>query len=677
MKKHTTKALITSLLSMLLCVSMLIGSTFAWFTDTATTGVNTIVSGNLDVDLVDAEGNTLVGKTLDFVKAEGHEDEEILWEPGCTYALPEIFVKNNGNLALKYEIIITGVDGDAKLNEAIEWTFEGIDNGQLLKGETSSKIVIKGHMKEEAGNEYKGLTMDGISITVVATQLAAEFDSFNNTYDENATYYRTDADGKIIIDSAAGLMTWARDVNAKKDGVFGKDVEITENIDLTGFAWNPVNLWAPEDGLDFTINGNGKTITGMTIAPDDTTQTGFIAQKTGKLTIKDLTFANAVIENCKSLTGVVIGYNYGDTTLNNVDVVGASVKGRPNLADIRIGGLIGFVPSDAAGVITIDANCEVKDSDFYGYHNVAGLVGSLHIASGFDIQGKVTGCTFTLCTTSASATKYTNALYVDAGFTRPYTLDQGNNEFFFAVKAEDQAALNEALTKEDVKVVNLPAGEYTLLGKNDNSPNMVGKEITFTGTKDTVMDLTGIVGATWHTQDTDAVIIFDGVTVKWGEDNEGYQGFTNAEKVVYNNCTIYGTQFMGGDADFIDCVFEAENTAEKGYAVYGRGAGTLTFTDCTFNTDGRALMLFQDQTTEVKVVMTNCTFKDNGNYDSKFKAVVETGDGSNKTSKFDITLTNCTAEGFEANNSTSSLWGNKDNIPADRLTVTIDGVKVY
>ena len=80
---------------------------------------------------------------------------------------------------------------------------------------------------------------------------------------------------------------------------------------------------------------------------------------------------------------------------------------------------------------------------------------------------------------------------------------------------------------------------------------------------------------------------------------------------------------------------------------------------------------------EVKVVMTDCTFNDNGNYSSKNKAVVETGDGQYKTSKFDITLTNCTATGFEANNSTSNLWGNKDSIPTDRLNVVIDGVDVY
>ncbi len=194
MTKNTTKrALFASVISLLLCVSMLVGTTFAWFTDTATTGVNQIQSGKLKVDLVDKDGNSLEGKTLDFVKAPGAEDEEILWEPGCTYNLPEIFVKNNGNLALKYQIVITGINGDAKLNEAIEWTIQ-LDGADLATsyslgaGETSKALTISGHMKEEAGNEYQGLTIDGISITVVATQDTVENDSFNNLYDENADY---------------------------------------------------------------------------------------------------------------------------------------------------------------------------------------------------------------------------------------------------------------------------------------------------------------------------------------------------------------------------------------------------------------------------------------------------------------------------------------------------------
>ena len=186
--KSTKSALLMSFTSLLLCFAMLIGCTFAWFTDTATANVCKIQSGKLDVDLVDAGGNSVVGSDLQFKKAAGAPSTEaVLWEPGCTYELPAVKVKNNGNLALKYTIQITGVTGSAKLLEAIEFTTaSGSMTGTLLPGATSDPITIKGHMKEDAGNEYQGLTLDGIAITVYATQMEHEFDSYNNNYDANA-----------------------------------------------------------------------------------------------------------------------------------------------------------------------------------------------------------------------------------------------------------------------------------------------------------------------------------------------------------------------------------------------------------------------------------------------------------------------------------------------------------
>ena len=169
--KRTKRAFFASIMSMILCASMLIGTTFAWFTDTASTGVNTIQAGTLDVELVDAEGNSLEGQSLEFIKAAGGENQDILWEPGCTYNLPDVFVQNNGNLKLKYTIVISGINGDAKLNEAIEWTISGTEDGTLDPQNKSGAIKISGHMKEDAGNEYQGLTIDSIAITVYATQV--------------------------------------------------------------------------------------------------------------------------------------------------------------------------------------------------------------------------------------------------------------------------------------------------------------------------------------------------------------------------------------------------------------------------------------------------------------------------------------------------------------------------
>ena len=211
MKKFSSKrALLLSVLSMVICVSMLIGSTFAWFTDSATANVNTIQAGNLDVELQikNAEGNWVSAEnaTLDFVKATGAPaGEKTLWEPGCTYQLPELRIVNKGNLALKYQLVITGATGDTMLLDVIKFkatvTPENgatvtsdnaygttlISDGELLAGKYAT-LNISAHMDETAGNEYRGKSVSGIAIKVVATQLAHEFDSNGNDYDADASY---------------------------------------------------------------------------------------------------------------------------------------------------------------------------------------------------------------------------------------------------------------------------------------------------------------------------------------------------------------------------------------------------------------------------------------------------------------------------------------------------------
>ena len=201
-RKSTKRALLGSVVAMVLCLAMLVGATFAWFTDTASTGVNKIQAGNLDVQLQyatawDENGNATSwadaqGRQLEFKKAAGAENETILWEPGCTYELPELRVVNKGNLALKYKVAITGINGSAKLNDVIDWTINDADINltemQLKAGEEGAAFTIKGHMQESAGNDYMNESIDGVAITVVATQNTVESDSFNNTYDANATY---------------------------------------------------------------------------------------------------------------------------------------------------------------------------------------------------------------------------------------------------------------------------------------------------------------------------------------------------------------------------------------------------------------------------------------------------------------------------------------------------------
>ena len=241
------RSLLVSAIALTLTAALLIGSTFAWFTSTASTGVNKIQAGNLDVDLEMSTDGTnwesAEGKTLTFKTKDNRAADQILWEPGCTYELPQLRVVNNGNLALKYKIQITGIQGDAKLNEVIDWTINdaaiNLAEGHLTAGQTGDAFTIKGHMKEKAGNEYQGLSIDGIGITVCATQDTVENDSFNNTYDKDAEY-------PISVTTGDELQAIVSNATAPVNIVLAND--ITTN-----------NFVIPAD-KDVTLDLNGRTV---------------------------------------------------------------------------------------------------------------------------------------------------------------------------------------------------------------------------------------------------------------------------------------------------------------------------------------------------------------------------------------------------------------------------------
>ena len=269
----TKKALRGSLFALFLCIILLIGTTFAWFTDTASTGVNKIQSGNLDVGLQmqvnDDKWVSAEGETLTFKAKDGRAAEDILWEPGCTYELPKLRVVNNGNLALKYKIKITGIQGSEKLNEVIDWTINDqpidLNEQHLLANKAGEAFTIKGHMQESAGNEYQGLSIDGISITVYATQLNSENDSFGPDYDKDATYPAASAselgsalnEGKIVALSKDITSNDTIVVNNKTATLDanGKTVDNAKDIwDETTGNWSLVSA---RNKANLTITGNG------------------------------------------------------------------------------------------------------------------------------------------------------------------------------------------------------------------------------------------------------------------------------------------------------------------------------------------------------------------------------------------------------------------------------------
>ncbi len=395
--KSTKRALLASLLALVVSISMLIGSTFAWFTDKVSTSVNTIQAGTLDVDLemkdengewVDAEGKTLNWVTTDEV-------ENVLWEPGCTYKLPELRVKNNGDLALKYQIVITGLTGDAELLEVITFTYNGMpDEGVyhlLAAGEDSGAFVIEGHMDEAAGNKYMGKKIENIAITLYATQLNSEADSYGPDYDEDAVYAdewdgtadfalfglprnasaeeisNVELDDNVyIITTSEELAAFAKLVDAGNT-FEGKTVKLNNDIDLfvkdkngEAVPFDPIGSYRKEVPFKGIFDGQGHAIKNLsqnTWALDNGYSYGDLGLGlfgyVEDATIQNLNMDGANISGESAIVGIVAAAAYGDCTFENITVTNS--KG----ADYQYyaGGVVGWASGTHSYI-----NCDVDAS---------------------------------------------------------------------------------------------------------------------------------------------------------------------------------------------------------------------------------------------------------------------------------------------------------------------------
>ena len=312
-RRATKRALLTSITALVMCVVMLAGTTFAWFTDTASTNVNKIQAGKLDValEMYDTTQNSWVnaeGETLNWVKDTAGSGQATLWEPGAEYKLPELKVVNNGNLALKYEIAITGaVDADGndnldsmkllnvlKFSSVVDSTTEEnaygktIATGTLYTKDAEQIIQLSAKMDENAGNGYMNMALSNITVTVKATQASYEYDSNGYQYDKDAQYPITSfADLKAAVE-------WNGKYNVTEDlkpdasliiknvvtlNATGKTITNTQDIYNAGtYDWSMISVRGWTGNL---------TITGGTFAAKENDCFVMDVRDGGYLTIED------------------------------------------------------------------------------------------------------------------------------------------------------------------------------------------------------------------------------------------------------------------------------------------------------------------------------------------------------------------------------------------------------
>ena len=266
--KVTKKALASSLLALMLCVSMLLGTTYAWFTDSVVSGGNIIKSGTLDVEMWYADGTKAVpteyeGEGAWTDASTGAIFNYDLWEPGYT-EVRHIQIKNVGTLALKYKVQIVAngtvsdladvidvyyMDPAEKIDDraalatktpmgTLSQALAGMDataSGNLKAGDADT-ITIALKMQESAGNDYQNKSIGAdFSIQLIATQYTYEEDSFNDQYDVNApkTEVATAAELQKVLNEG-GYAVLTADITAENNKRFDIPEDTYAVLDLNG-----------------------------------------------------------------------------------------------------------------------------------------------------------------------------------------------------------------------------------------------------------------------------------------------------------------------------------------------------------------------------------------------------------------------------------------------------------
>ena len=234
---------------------------------------------------------------MSFVNSDGSAD--ILWEPGATFRTIGFKVKNIGNLAFKYKMVLNGVDGDNELLNVITFKVVKADGtavdlsmfeGHLTKDAESELLYIEGHMAEDAGNDYQGKELTGLGITVYATQDTVEKDSNDDQYDKDATYSVANVADLAAALGKGGIVNVVEDLNPAEVVVSTAKTTLNmggKTVANTNDLWNEdINSWSLVSARvgELTIEGNGK------FAAKENDCFAVDVQDGAKVVIKDGTF---------------------------------------------------------------------------------------------------------------------------------------------------------------------------------------------------------------------------------------------------------------------------------------------------------------------------------------------------------------------------------------------------
>ena len=250
------------------------------------------------------------------------------------------------------------------------------------------------------------------------------------------------------------------------------------------------------------------------------------------------------------------------------------------------------------------------------------------------------------------------------------------------IPVTSQEDLNNAITTGATQgqsaTVTLPSNSTFTLNSGIAHEGTKSRDITFVGDGTQTIDvitnaITSSEGEEMNYQ-RGSSFTFKNMTIQAG--TTPYGGIV-CDELTYVKCTIKGKLTLYGKATFVDCTFE--NDMANQYSIWTWGGTDVKFEGCTFNTNGKAILLYGQATAEkpTNLTVTNCTFNDSEKFVFE-KAAIEVGNDYGAT--YSIVATNCKVNGFAINpngaSTNSTLWANKNSMDAAHLSVTIDGTKV-
>ncbi len=591
--KNIKRALLTSVLAILACVAMLVGTTFAWFTDSVSTGINKIQSGNLDLAVeynVNGEWETVEGATNLFSNVDG---DPILWEPSASAA--ETFaIRNAGNLALKYQFVLSyenaTVTADGKtLADALSATIlEGDDiscsagltdlvyEGVLLPGASREFTVGLVWIPTENDNDFNvvgGLSID-LGIHVVATQYTYEKDGFGDQYDAEADFpsvwdgVTTTAivkaeDGKYHIENAAQLAWLMANTNRSQNSPFLNETFVLErDIDLAGKQVSGIGGHA--DNVDFVFNGNDHTVSNFVIDGKDDAHkevdngtveyryAGLFQQFTG--TVMNLTVKNATVIG-DQMVGVIASNVDGDGKIRGCKVYDSTVIGARKVG--AVAGYIAGAGCEISGCYAENVNVYASSTDA---NQSAAIVGYINNYGGVATVDNETPVKVTVQRGATSAAEGVMKI----GSTYEISSVAGLNWFNNQVNNQRNSFNHQTvkLTNDiDMKGAawlpvgqNFAAADYPALGYA-NTIEFYG---TFDGNGKTIsnINITGLTGEQVKALDNTAGYITDHKIY-----SVGFFGYTNGtvKNLTLKNAQVKGFHYVGAFVGYADTTTYIEN----------------------------------------------------------------------------------------------------------------------